>query len=111
MCRASGVSAEVDPTKVPPIGKEIVDLIKRGCVPGGTEQNLAGANAVVDWKTATATQRILLSDAQTSGGLLLCVASSKLSKVLRLLGKAGTPSAAVIGTIVRRRKKLICMTK
>jgi len=111
MCRASRVSAEVDPAKVPPIGKEIVDLIARGCVPGGTQQNLAGANAVVDWGSAAHAQKILLSDAQTSGGLLLCVAPSKLNKVLRLLGKAGTPSAAVIGKIVRRRKKLICMTK
>jgi selenide,water dikinase len=111
MCRASDVSAEVDPTRVPPISKEIVNLIKRGCVPGGTEQNLAGANTVVDWGNTTDAQKILFSDAQTSGGLLLCVAPSKLSKVLRLLQKAGTPSAAVIGKIVRRRKKLICMTK
>jgi selenide,water dikinase len=111
MCRASDVSAEVDPATVPPIGNEIVDLINRGCVPGGTEQNLAGTNAVVDWGNAADTQRILLSDAQTSGGLLLCVAPSKLTKVLRLLRKNGTPSAAVIGKIVRRRKKLICMTR
>jgi selenide,water dikinase len=111
MCRASGVSADVDPTKVPPIGQEIVDLIGRGCVPGGTEQNLAGANAVVNWGNATTAQRVLLSDAQTSGGLLLCVRPANLNKMLRLLRQAGTPSAVVIGRIVRRRPKLICMTK
>ena len=49
MCRASDVSAVIDPARVPPISQEIVDLIERGCVPGGTEQNLIGANAVVEW--------------------------------------------------------------
>lgn len=111
MCRASNVSAEIDPVSVPPINKEIVDLIARDCVPGGTQQNLAGANLVVDWRNATTAQRILLTDAQTSGGLLLCVAPKNLTKVLRLLQKAHTPSAAVTGKIVRRRSKLICMTK
>jgi selenophosphate synthase len=66
---------------------------------------------VVDWREATEAQRILLTDAQTSGGLLLCVAPDNLTKVLRLLQKAHTPSAAIIGKIVRRRKNLICMTK
>jgi selenide,water dikinase len=111
MCRASNVSAEIDPARVPPIAKEIVDLIARNCVPGGTQQNLTGANLVVDWGTASHAQKILLTDAQTSGGLLLCVAGKNLTKVLRLLGKAGTPSAAIIGRIVQRRMKLICMTK
>ncbi|MEY2531830.1 MAG: selenide, water dikinase [Verrucomicrobiota bacterium] len=111
MCRASSVSADVEPASVPPISQEIVELISQGCVPGGTEQNLAGANMVVDWGSATESQKILLTDAQTSGGLLLCVAKSKLAKVLRLLRKAGTPSAAIIGKIARRRSNLICMTK
>jgi selenide,water dikinase len=55
----------------------------------------------------------LLADAQTSGGLLICVAETKLEKVLGVLRKAGTPSAAIIGKIVRRRRgaPLICMTK
>ena len=111
MCRASGVSTEVDPGSVPMIDQAIADLIAQDCVPGGTEQNLIAANQVVDWRAATRPQKILLTDAQTSGGLLLCVAESALNKVLRLLRKAGTPSAAIIGRIVRRRKELICMTK
>jgi selenide,water dikinase len=111
MCRASGVSAEVNPACVPMIDQEIADLIAQDCVPGGTEQNLLAANRIVDWRTATRQQKILLTDAQTSGGLLLCVSESALNQVLRLLRKAGTPSAAIVGGIVRHRKKLICMTK
>jgi selenide,water dikinase len=111
MCRASHVSANVDPAAVPMIGQEIVDLIAQDCVPGGTCDNLAGANTVVDWRDTTTQQKILFTDAQTSGGLLLCVSKSKLRKVLELLQKARTPSAAIIGSVVQRRRKLICMTK
>ena len=108
MCRASGVSAEVDPTAVPIIDKAIVDLIERGCVPEGTRQNLRGARGDVDWGKTNAPQQLLLADAQTSGGLLLCVAQTKLTKVLRVLG---WPGAVVIGRIVKHRRTLICMTK
>src|SRR5213079_371261 len=40
LCRASGVSAEVDPSAVPMISDEIADLIEQGCVPGGSRENL-----------------------------------------------------------------------
>jgi selenide, water dikinase len=113
MCRASGVSAEVDPSKVPPISDEIFELIRQqpDCIPGGTRDNLKAARESADWKSVSLVQRTLLADAQTSGGLLLCVAESRLPMVLRLLKKGRTPCAAVIGRIVRRRKHLICTTK
>src|SRR5437868_5391527 len=49
MCRASGVSAEIDPDEVPAISDEVFDLIARGCVPGGTEQNLKTASTSTSW--------------------------------------------------------------
>jgi len=112
LCRASRVAADVDPNAAPVISNEIVDLIERGCVPEGTRQNLYATTVVVDWKNTGDTRKILLTDAQTSGGLLLCVAESKLEKVLALLRKARTPSAVVIGKIVARRRgrPVICMT-
>jgi selenide,water dikinase len=113
LCRASRVSADVDPTAAPAIGNEIVDLIARGCVPEGTRQNLYGATVAVEWNATDETRQILLADAQTSGGLLLCVAEEKLDKVLKILANAPTACAAIIGKIVRRRRggPLICMTK
>jgi selenide,water dikinase len=112
ICRASGVSADVDPSAVPMIGDEIGDLIEQGCVPEGSRQNLNDTTVLVDWRTTDEAHRILLTDAQTSGGLLLCVAEAKLEKVLTILQKARTPCAAIIGRIVlgRRRGPLICMT-
>lgn len=113
LCRASEVSAEIFSDRVPAIGDEIYDLIARGSVPGGTRDNLKTANAVVDWADTPQARRVLLSDAQTSGGLLLSVPEAKLQRLLVLLRNARTPCAAVIGKVVRRRRsaRLICMTK
>src|SRR5438874_4130191 len=112
LCRASRVSADVDPTAVPMISNEIGDLIEQGCVPEGSRQNLYATTVLVDWQSTDETRRTLLTDAQTSGGLLLCVAEARLEKVLNILRKASTPCAAVIGRIVprSRRRPLICMT-
>jgi len=112
LCRASRVSAEVDIGAVPMISNEIGDLIEQSCVPEGSRQNLYAATVAVDWGSTNEASRILLTDAQTSGGLLLCVAEAKLEKVRNILRKARTPSAVAIGKIVARRRcgPLICMT-
>ena len=112
LCRASRVSAEVDTSAVPMISNEIGDLIEQNCIPEGSRQNLYAATVAVDWGRTDEARRILLTDAQTSGGLLLCVTEANLEKVLNILRKAGAPSAAVIGRIVARRRRgpLICMT-
>ena len=113
LCRASRVSAEIDAGTVPMISNEIGDLIEQNCVPEGSRQNLYAATVAVDWGTTDEASKILLTDAQTSGGLLLCVTEAKLWKVLNILRKARTLSAAVIGKIVARRRRgpLICMTR
>ncbi len=113
LCRASHVSADVDPDAVPMISNEIVDLIERGCVPGGSRENLYAVTVTVEWNNTNETRQILLADAQTSGGLLLCVAEAKLEKVLSILRKAQTPCASVIGKIGKRRRggPIICMTR
>lgn len=109
MCRASKVSAMLDPGAVPVLENEIYTLITSGCVPGGTKDNLKSTNDTVDWRGTSMPQRILMSDAQTSGGLLLAVAPRYLDQLLRLLHREKTACAAVIGRITRMKKKLICM--
>jgi selenide,water dikinase len=111
MCRASKVSAEVSPEKVPAISREIFSLIANDCVPGGSRQNLETANSNVAWKSTSEARRILLTDAQTSGGLLLCVPEKSRQPVLQILKRDRTACAAVIGRITRRRDALICMTE
>src|SRR5205823_13920708 len=110
LCRASGVSAEIDPNAVPMVSDEIADLIEQGCVPGGSRENLVATTVAVDWESTDESRRILLTDAQTSGGLLLCVPQVKLEKGLGILRQRRTPCAAVIGRIITRRPRrpLIC---
>jgi selenide, water dikinase len=112
LCRASGVSADINPAAVPMISEEIGELIELGCIPQGSRDNLQAATVVVDWAQTNDAHRILLTDAQTSGGLLLCVREVHLADVLIILRKARAPVAALIGKIVKRRQRrpLICMT-
>jgi selenide,water dikinase len=107
MCRASGVSAEINAAAVPVISEEVFDLIARDCVPGGTRQNLETARAVTAWGKTKPEQMLLLADAQTSGGLLLAVSPRKLDAVLRVLADFATPARAVIGKVIARQRRLI----
>ncbi|MHC1766086.1 MAG: selenide, water dikinase SelD [Verrucomicrobiia bacterium] len=107
ICRASGVSAELDVSSIPSFGKGVLALIEQDCIPGGSRQNLRTADSVTDWGRATVAQKHLLTDAQTSGGLLLCVAPKRLKVVLALLARNGAPCAAVIGRISHSRAPLV----
>ena len=109
LCRASGVSAVIHVSSVPMIDDKIRDLIGRGCVPGGTKDNLKLSRSTVNWGDTGKVEKILLSDAQTSGGLLLAVAPRRAQELLRLLKRHRIPDAAVIGRVTRRQSRMICM--
>jgi selenide,water dikinase len=107
MCLASNVSAEISFAAVPAIDREILSLIERECVPGGSRQNLETANQRVDWNGTPQNHRVLLTDAQTSGGLLLCVPQKSLARVLQILKRNRTAAQAIVGRITRRGDPLI----
>jgi selenide,water dikinase len=107
MCRASRTSAELDAAAIPAISDEIRQLIQQDCIPGGTRANLKACEGCVDWGDTPDATRLLLTDAQTSGGLLLCVPPKKLDAVLAILKRHRTPIARVIGRITRRGPDLI----
>jgi selenide,water dikinase len=99
MCRASGVGADLWFDRLPLLpGAE--ELARGGVAPGGTRRNLEYVepwtrfdDRVEPW------QRLLCADAQTSGGLLLCVPSERVEAVVRALEDRVAPAAAVIGRI------------
>lgn len=107
MCRASGVGAAIDATLVPVLGNEVFALIEQDCVPGGSRQNQETANAITDWGVATDAQKAVMTDAQTSGGLLLCVAQKQLAATFAVLRQHGALAACVVGSIVPSRKPRI----
>lgn len=110
MCRASHVGAEIELRSVPVLGQGVYDLIVANCVPGGSRDNLAYAAAFTEWDGVSEAEKILLTDAQTSGGLLFCVPERQAEDVLKLLKKLKTPCAAVIGSILRAQKPRIRVT-
>ena len=110
MCRASGVAAEVDAAAVPVLSPEVLSLIDQGCVPGGSTANRAAAEAITDWHVTPERLRTLLADAQTSGGLLLCVPPRRLDAVRAIVGEHGPYPAEVIGRIVAGRPRITVRT-
>jgi len=99
LLEASGAAAELHAAAVPllPRAREAAE---RGAVPGGTERNMAsGADAVHFAAGVDQTTRLLLADAQTSGGLLIAVAAERAGALVAALVRERTPVAAVIGRV------------
>lgn len=107
MLVGSGQSARVSVGQVPSLDG-VRDLLQRDSVPGGTQRNLDGTNEVTSWaEEISMADRLLLCDAQTSGGLLIAVEPSKAPDFIRALEFHGTPVAARVGMVVERREVLI----
>ena len=98
LLKASGVSARLESEAVPLLPGAL-ELALNSRFPGGSERNLADVLADIRFPEGMPeARRLLLADAQTSGGLLIAAPESALPQLLRQLdGKA--PFAAVIGTI------------
>ena len=100
MLVASGVSAEIDAAAVPLLPKAAA-LAEQGAIPGGTRRNREALAAKVRFDAAVPeAMRVLLFDAQTSGGLLIAVPEGHVAQLLTALKKEKTPAAARIGRIV-----------
>jgi selenide, water dikinase len=95
MLLASGAAAKIDAGAVPLI-PGIVDLARTGVVPGGTQRNHAFVRGSTDWGDLTEPEQLILSDAQTSGGLLIAAPDPEaLSSALT----ARSVEHAVIGEV------------
>jgi selenide,water dikinase len=96
MLVASGLGARVDPARIPVI-EGVRELLADGMVAGGTKRNHDFVSADVDWAGLPEEEQLLLSDAQTSGGLLLAVDPARAGSLVSALQRRGTLAAAVVG--------------
>lgn len=110
LCAASDCCAELWYDRVPVLDAPLPELIADGCVAGGTADNLAAAEAGVDWGECPETTRTILADAQTSGGLLLCVMAERVAAVRAVLAAHGALDA-VVGRMMSPRSVSIVVTK
>jgi selenide,water dikinase len=99
MTSASGVTATIYLDAVPalPAARQYV---QSGIAPGGTHANW---RFLASWVAYGAEiekyEQLLLCDAQTSGGLLICLEPAQAARLVAALHQAGMRAAAVIGEI------------
>ena len=100
MVEGSNVGARIEFSSVP-ILDGVWGLLKVNIAPGGTHRNLESVDDIIKWQPGVDEMvKLLLADAQTSGGLLISVASDKKDRLLGELEAAGVGIRAVIGEIV-----------
>ena len=107
MLRASNASAEVSFPNVPLLnGAE--RLAADGVVPGGTQRNRKAAETSVEWAAELQEhEKLLMCDAQTSGGLLIALPEDRKDALLAELQSRGVASAAVVGRITDDAPKTV----
>jgi selenide,water dikinase len=104
MTSASGVGAKVYLSHIP-----VLDyawkLAGQNIVPGGTVSNRNFMEGKVDWgKDICEEAKLILCDAQTSGGLLISVTKNKAQKLLSSLKKRGVKSSSILGEIIKDKR-------
>jgi len=99
ICRGSRLAAEIRFDALPII-PEALEWAKQGTKTGASERNWKGYGNDVDIGAgAPAWQSVLVSDPQTSGGLLVACAPKAESAVLDELGRHGFAEARSIGRL------------
>jgi selenide,water dikinase len=99
MCRGAGLAAKI--TADPPLLTTVEGLARAGVLTGASGRNWMSYGEAVslppdldDWR------RDLLTDPQTSGGLLIAVAEADAPAVLDLVRDRGFTGAAVVGRLL-----------
>lgn len=99
MCRGSGLAAEINVPDVPLL-PGAADLAKAGYVTGASGRNWKSYGHAVHWPSSWPDwARDLLSDPQTSGGLLVAVAPQASEAVVAACRAAGFAQTSVIGSL------------
>ena len=100
MCTASKLGASIALSSIP-VMPEAWKLAEGGTIPGGAYSNREYVIADVTFDEGIGEiAQLILSDPQTSGGLLMAVPPEKADRLIEALKCGGAPVASVIGEIV-----------
>jgi selenide,water dikinase len=100
ICRGSRLGARLDFARIP-LHPGVIELACEGFVTGASRRNwLSYGNDVALAPGTTDAERALLTDPQTSGGLLVACAPEAAADVIALFHSEGFDRAAAIGTMV-----------
>ena len=91
MAEGSGLTANLNFSKVPLITPDLHQYVEAGSVPGGTNRNLDSYGHKVEFTNTTNIhlQKSILADPQTSGGLLISVSKEGYEEVCTILKSSG----------------------
>lgn len=107
MANGSDVSIRIDSSNVPAI-IHALELIEMGCIPGAAFRNQEFTLDECEFaKTVDYNHKMLVLDAQTSGGLLMCVPENKSGEIIKELQNAGYPDSSIIGLVSKRSGKSV----
>jgi selenide,water dikinase len=99
MARGAGLPIRIEWSRVP-ILSGVRELVERGMVTGASARNWAGYGAEVRLAPGfTPADQALLTDPQTSGGLLVSCAPSAVAAVLAVFQRHGFEAACAIGEV------------
>jgi selenide,water dikinase len=100
LARGSGVSLDIDYEHIPFLTRAEA-LAEAGYATGASGRNWASyGDGIVLPPELPPWQRVLLTDPQTSGGLLVACAPGRAASVLAAIEDAGYPNAAIIGSVL-----------
>jgi selenide,water dikinase len=107
ICGASNTGATIEFARVP-VHPGVLELAGAGMVTGASARNWAGcADAVTLTRPGNDVERAMLTDPQTSGGLLVACAEDAVDEVLAVFRHQGFANAAAIGTITTGTPRII----
>jgi selenide,water dikinase len=85
-----------------------LDLARQGIVTGASARNWAGcAEAVALIRPDSDAERALLTDPQTSGGLLVACAPDAVDAVLAIFRDEGFAEAATVGSVTAGAPRIV----
>ncbi len=105
MCDGSNVTAHINFEKINFLGG-VFEMAQKDIVPGGSKKNLDYISNKIDFNDNIAEfQKIMLADAQTSGGLLISCPDDRYEEFLKVL--SWDIDAYEIGTIINKENNLV----
>ncbi len=96
MSSNSKCDVEISNDKVP-VFDEAKDLAAAGIIPGGSKSNLASVEPYAVFKGLTDTQKLILCDAQTSGGLLIALPQEDAQKMIKEMYDSNIKNVRIVG--------------
>ena len=100
LARGAALQLQIDWASVPVIDG-VRELLAQGCVTGASGRNWASFGSEISMAAGIkADDQALLSDPQTSGGLLVACSADSAAQVLEIFRTQGFADAAVIGGVM-----------